>query len=352
MKIQTLSPGLLTTVQDLGRWGFQGQGIPVAGAMDGFALQAGNILVGNERNLAALEITVMGPSLSVLEGEGMVCLTGAELDLRINGQKVPTWTALPVSTGDSITIGGPLGHGSRGYLCISGGIDVPLIMGSRSTYLRAAIGGLEGRSLRKGDIFLSGPNPSLWERCEGFRCPEAIRPVYGTGDPLRVIPGPQDDLFTSEGIETFLRSEYTITNDADRMGYRFEGPSIEHSSGADIVSDAIPLGSIQVPGHGKPIAMLADRQTTGGYTKIAVLATPDIAALAQKLPGEKVHFRIITLAEAIEETKREGKKLSDLSLARATYRSRQAVQTATPGKGVWTLSVEGTSYDVSWEALD
>lgn len=352
MKVQTVSPGLLTTIQDLGRWGFQGQGMPVAGAMDPFALQVGNILVGNAPDLAALEITVMGPGFSVIEGSGMISLTGAELDLRINGKKAPTWTALPVTEGDSITVGGPVGPGSRAYLCFSGGIDVPQVMGSRSTYLRAGIGGFEGRALQKGDVLLSAPNPLLWQGCEGFSCPLELRPAYGKNEPLRVILGPQDDHFTEKGIETFLNSEYTISNDADRMGYRFEGPAIEHLEGADIVSDAIPLGSIQVPGHGNPIAMLADRQTTGGYTKIAVLVTPDIAALAQKLPGHKVRFTAISFAEAIGETRKCLQQLSDLSLARATYRSRKTVKLPASRKGYWTLTVGETSYEVSWEKLD
>ena len=352
MKLQILSPVLLTTVQDLGRWGFQGQGMPVAGAMDPFALQAGNILVGNERGFAALEITVMGPSLSVAEGQGMIALTGAELDMKINGKKCPSWTALRVTEGDRISIGGPTGPGSRAYLCVSGGIDTPPIMGSRSTYLRARLGGFEGRPMAKGAVLPTGTNPPLWHRCEGFcTSPQALG-VEQNHAPLRVIMGPQNDLFTDEGIETFLESEYTISNDADRMGYRFEGPTIAHREGADIVSDAIPLGSIQVPGHGKPIAMLADRQTTGGYTKIGVLVSPDIAALAQKLPGEKVRFRAVSFEEGLETTRLVLLALSKLEEERASFRSQKGIPVTPPTRGQWSVTLENTTYNVTWEEID
>ncbi len=355
MKIQVISPGLMTTVQDLGRWGYQGQGMPVAGAMDTFSLQAGNILVGNSKNMAALEITVMGPSLSISKGEGMLSLTGAELDLKINGQNAPTWTAIHIREGDQIRIGGPLGPGSRAYLCFSGGIEVPPVLGSRSTYLRAGIGGLDGRGLKKDDRLSTGENPVLWQRCEGFEVSPAIRRILApqtSETPLRVVLGPQDDLFTDEGITTFLRSEYTISKDADRMGYRLEGPSVQHKSGADIVSDAIPLGSIQIPGHGKPIAMLADRQTTGGYTKIAVLISPDIAALAQQLPGHKVRFQAVSFAEALSLHRKNIESLAKLEATRASYRSRPVSPSRTSGKGHWNLTLEDASYDIFWEELD
>ena len=352
MKLQVLSPGMLTTIQDLGRWGYQGKGMPVAGAMDGFSLQAGNLLLGNHRNLAALEITVLGPALSVKEGQGVICLSGAELDFHINNEKVPAWTALKVKEGDTLSAGASAGKGARAYLCVSGGFDVPLVMGSRSTYLRAGIGGLEGRPLKKGDILSTGPNVSLWERSEGFICPQNLRPSYGKDEPLRAVMGPQDDLFTKEGIDTFLHSEYTISNNADRMGYRMDGPSVEHAEGADIVSDAIPPGSIQVPGHGQPIVMLADRQTTGGYTKIAVLAKSDIYALSQKLPGQKVHFRSATFEEAIAIAKKEEQKLREIDLARASYRSRCKISVPSLSQGTWSVTINGKSHEVSWELMD
>jgi len=354
MRLEVISGGLLTTVQDLGRWGFQGIGMPVAGAMDSFALQVGNIIVGNDPNAAALEITVMGPTLQVSEGEGVICLAGASLDMRINKEKAPTWTAIRVKAGDKISIGGPTGPGCRAYLCVSGGIDVPVVMGSRSTYLRAHIGGLEGRAIQKQDTLLTGPLPTLWQLCEGFSCPSWIIPPYGQNMPINVILGPQDDYFTSEGIETFLSSEYTITNEADRMGYRLDGPEIEHKSGADIISDAIPLGAIQVPGSKKPVAMLADRQTTGGYTKIAVITTPHIALLAQRLPGEKVSFKKVSFEEAAAALKEGKDKLRALEIERANYRStRKVYRAAAPKSGPthWSININGKNYQVTCEEI-
>jgi biotin-dependent carboxylase-like uncharacterized protein len=352
MKLQVLSPGMLTTIQDLGRWGYQGKGMPVAGAMDGFSLQAGNLLLGNRRNLAALEITVLGPALCVKEGQGVICFSGAELDFHINNEKVPAWTALKVQEGDTISAGASAGKGARAYLCASGGFDVPLVMGSRSTYLRAGIGGLEGRPLKKGDILSTGPNDPLWERSEGFSCPHNLRPSYGRDEPLRAVMGPQDDLFTEQGIDTFLHSEYTISNNADRMGYRMDGPSIEHMEGADIVSDAIPPGSVQVPGHGQPIVMLADRQTTGGYTKIAVLVRSDIHSLSQKISGQKVHFRSVTFEEAVAIARKDEQKLQEINIARASYRSRCKVSVPAFSRGTWSMTINGNSHEISWEEID
>ena len=264
-------PGMLTTVQDGGRWGYQGKGMPVAGAMDLPSFRLGNILAGNDENEGALEVTLLGPTLFVAEGEGMAAVTGADLGFQVNGRPAPMWTAVAVGAGDVLSFSGPR-SGCRAYLCLSGGVDVPPVMESRSTYTRARVGGFQGRALKKGDIVRCGEPLPLWRKCEGLVCPEALRPCYLPDAPLRVVPGPQDDLFTEKGKETFYGSDYAVSNSADRMGYRMDGPEIEHTGAADIISDAIPLGAVQVPGHGKPIVMLADRQTTGGYTKIGVSA--------------------------------------------------------------------------------
>lgn len=362
MKLSVRNPGMLTTVQDLGRWGFQQIGMPVAGAMDADALRIGNLLLGNDDGAAALEITLLGPTLAV-SGDGLVAVTGADLGFRLNNVPAPTWRALRVTTGDTLQFSGPSGKGTRSYLCVSGGIDVPPVMGSRSTYLRAALGGFEGRALKAGDTLGSGTPPALWKRIEGFECPADLRPERDANAPLRVVPGPQEDRFTPEGIETFYNSEYTITNSADRMGYRMEGPVVAHTGAADIVSDAIPLGAIQIPGHGQPIVMLADRQTTGGYTKIGVLCTPDIASLAQRMPGQKARFRRISFEEALDISRAEREKLSRVRQARAAWTTRPEEKTPMRGNaeerlssgvqqagaGSLNLVVNGTGYRVTWE---
>ncbi len=347
-------PGMLTTAQDSGRWSYQGKGMPVAGAMDMQSFRMGNILVGNEENAAALEITLMGPTLTVIEGEAVVVVTGAELGFRVNETPLANWTAVTVRTGDVISFSGPV-SGCRAYLCVSGGFDVPLVMGSRSTYTRARVGGFEGRSLKKGDTIRCAEPPPLWSLCEGLVCPEELRPSRDPDAPLRVIPGPQEDYFTEKGLESFYGTEYTVSNSADRMGYRMEGEQIEHTGVADIISDAIPLGAVQVPGHGQPIVMLADRQTTGGYTKIGVVCSVDTAALSQRLPGAGVRFVRTTVKEAVELARDEARARDELRALRASWRSSPrdtpfAIFGArTSGEAM--LRVDGAEHTVSWEEI-
>ncbi len=271
MSILVEHPGMLTTVQDLGRWGYQAVGMPVAGAMDPLSLRIGNLLLGNPENAAALECTLLGPTLRIEEEKILLALTGADLGMKINGKRVSPWQVLETYRGDRISFDGPQGKGCRGYLCFSGGIEVPLVMESRSTYLRGKLGGFSGRALQKGDALVPGKPGLLWESCAGLECPEKLRPQEPPKNLFRVILGPQEEKFTSRGIETLFSSEYTVSNAADRMGFRLEGPKVEHAEGADIVSDGIPPGAIQVPGHGEPIVMMADRQTTGGYANRGAL---------------------------------------------------------------------------------
>lgn len=359
LRLRVRSGGLLTTVQDLGRWGYQAMGMPVAGAMDPEFFQIANILAGNAPNDAALEVTVLGPTLLV-EGQGAVAVAGADLGFSLNGRKAPLMTNLFVREGDVLSFDGTRGSdtstaggGCRTYLACSGGIDVPVVMGSRSTYLRARIGGFEGRNLKAGDLLCCDEAPPLAERTFDFSCPERLRPHRDLEAPLRAVPGPQDDAFSEEGLRLFFESAYTISEQSDRMGYRLEGPSIPHREGADIVSDAIPLGAVQVPGHGKPIVMLADRQTTGGYTKIAVVATADLAVLAQRMPGQGVHFVRATPEEGARALQERANRLAELLLLRSTYRSRPkaAPLQVSPSSGAWRMTVEGKSYDVSWQEL-
>lgn len=350
------SPGMLTTVQDGGRWGHQGEGMPVAGAVDLQSMRIANILAGNEEDDACLEVSLLGPRLTVAGGEGVAAVGGADLGFQVNGADAPLWTALIVKEGDVLSFSGPR-SGCRAYLAFSGGIDAPLVMESRATYTRAKVGGIEGRALKKGDRLECGALPLLWRRCEGLVCPEELRSVYDFDAPLRTIAGPQEDLFTEEGLKTFYSSEYAISNSADRMGYRMDGPLVEHAGEADIISDAIPLGAVQVPGHGQPIVMLADRQTTGGYTKIGVVCTADVAALAQRLPGQKVRFEKITLQEAVALVREERRKRDELKRVRAAYRSTSGepasvpVPAPPPTKGEALMRVDGVEHRISWEEI-
>ncbi|MDR2137095.1 MAG: biotin-dependent carboxyltransferase family protein [Synergistaceae bacterium] len=355
MKLSIEKPGLFTTVQDLGRRGYQTQGVPVAGAMDSAALCLGNVLLGNEKDPgglepAGLEITVLGPSITVTEGSGCFVVTGAEAGVTKNGTPLPCWTVHRLDAGDTVVFSAPKGGGSRSYFCVSGGIDVPLIMGSRATYTRGKFGGHEGRALKAGDVLVTGEPGTLWADCEGLSCPPRLRPVRDPDAPLRVVPGPQDDLFTEEGLAAFYSSEYVIANSADRMGFRLEGPAIAHKESADIISDAICLGSVQVPGHGQPIVMLADRQTTGGYTKIATVCAVDVENLAQRLPGGKARFEKITVETAVDLLRREENLIEEARRLRAAWRAETGSLVAR--EGVWDVRVDDAPYRVEWERLN
>lgn len=293
--LKTISPGLLTTIQDRGRHGYQAFGMPVAGAVDEYALRIANILVGNPEGAAALEITLLGPKLKVLKATKL-SLTGANLGATINGREFPRWETVAVNRGDEIAFAA-VKSGCRAYLALAGGIDVPEVMGSRSTYLRGKIGGLGGRALKAGDEIGMGPPPEK-NIPIGTRLNPNLISTYDSLIKLRVILGPQDDHFTAVGMDTFLNSQYTVTTEADRMGYRLEGPTIEHVAGGDIISDGIPLGAVQIPGHGLPIVMLADRQTTGGYTKIANVCSVDLSLIGQAKPGDKVRFQVTNVEES------------------------------------------------------
>lgn len=292
---EVVQPGLLTTVQDKGRYGYQQYGVPVSGAMDSYALMVANLLVGNSEGDACLEITVLGPRFRIL-GDTLIAITGADLSPALNNNPLPMWEAVKVCYGDTISFGHPK-SGCRSYLAVAGGIDVPEVMGSRSTYIKSRLGGLEGRSLRPGDRLRSGATRVEFS---ARKLPSQYIFEYQAENELRVILGPQDDYFTERGIQTFLHSEYRISVQADRMGYRLEGPPIEHKAGADIVSDGVPPGAVQVPGDGLPIILLADRQTTGGYIKIATVSTIDLTKLAQTKPGDTVRFLQITEEEAYQ----------------------------------------------------
>lgn len=295
--LEILDPGLLTTVQDRGRYGYQRYGVPVSGAMDQFALRMANLMAGNDQCAAALEATVSGPKIQFHTGT-WIAITGADISPQVDGRPIPMWESLEIEEGSVLDFG-DLRDGMRAYIAVRGGIDVPTVMGSRSTYLKGRFGGLEGRALQAGDILATlPPDP---DAVLPKRLPKNYTaPVYGGIHRLRVVLGPQDHAFDANAISKFLTARYRVHSDSDRMGYMLDGPKIEHIEGADIVSDGNPPGAIQIHGDGIPGILLADRGTTGGYTKIATVISVDISSLAQALPGQSVSFRQVTAEEAQE----------------------------------------------------
>ena len=293
--LEVLSPGLLDTVQDLGRWGHQRSGVPVSGAMDGFSLQVGNLLVGNPRGAAGLEMARSGPKLRAAS-DVMIALCGADLGATIDGTPAPLWKSVAVRAGQVLSFAQSRA-GAWGYLCIAGGIEVPTVLGSRSTCLRGRFGGFDGRALRPGDVLAAGAVP------RGVRAGRFLRPsdvpVYETHAVVRAVPGPQADRFEGPALDTFFSARYTVSRRADRMGYRLEGPGLAAEGGHDILSAGVVPGGVQVPGDGVPIVLLADRQATGGYALIAVVASADLAQLAQLAPGSTLSFSRATVDEAL-----------------------------------------------------
>ncbi len=295
--LKVVDKGFFTTAQDLGRYGYQQYGIPVSGAADNFAHCMANFLVGNEAEEATLEITMMGPRLEVLK-DTLVGFAGFSLAPVINGQEVDSWASYKVYAGDKILFRRKQKKGLRFFMSVAGGIDVPLIMNSRSTYVRGAFGGFEGRNLMTGDVIDSGqyqPEDFIEREVDERQMPAV--PSGGVVE-VRVVMGTEEDYFTDRGIETFLNSVYQVSIQSDRMGYRFEGETIEHKETFQIISDGIAPGGIQVPGNGQPIVMLWDRHAIGGYTKIATVIFPDLDIFAQLVPGNNVKFKAVSTDEA------------------------------------------------------
>lgn len=301
MSVKVVNPGMMTTVQDLGRWGFQKFGMPVCGVCDARSAKIANILVGNKLDEAVIECTIMGPALQFGEDE-VIAVTGGNLTPMVNGAKIPTGTAVAVKAGDTLSFGMPV-SGCRAYIAFAGGLDIKEIMGSKSTCLKAKVGGFEGRKLGRDDeIKLLAPVaelPNMNRR--SISCDFGKRDVYE----VHVIPGPQDDAFTAKGTETFYSETYTVSGEFDRMGIRCEGAAVEHKDGADILSDGIAFGSVQIPGNGQPIIMMADHQTTGGYTKIGTVITYDTSTLGQLKAGDKIKFVKYSVEKAQDLVKTE-----------------------------------------------
>ncbi len=295
--IEVVNPGMYTSVQDLGRRGYEKYGVPVSGSMDDYAHRLANLLVGNREDAAVLEMTILGGTLK-FDTDMHIAITGADMAPIVN-EVTPAgmWRVVQVKRGDVLKFGAA-SKGCRCYMAVSGGFAVETVLGSSATYVRGKFGGYEGRPLKAGDKLETGAGALSSEAIEGRFIPADAVPVYGQEIELRVTLGPQEDAFTREGIGTFFSSVYTVTNEFDRMGYRLEGDKVSHEDSADIISDGIVKGAIQIPGHGNPIIMLADCQTTGGYTKIAHVITTDLRKIAQAKAGDRICFKHVDIEQA------------------------------------------------------
>jgi antagonist of KipI len=293
VSLRIFRPGLFTTVQDLGRPGLGAIGVPASGAMDSFALRAANLLVGNHEGAAGLEFTLSGPEIS-FEEDVAVALVGSRFECKLSGNEVPHEEAFLARAGDILGVGRTL-EGARGYLAVGGGITMPPVLGSLSTFPAGGFGGLDGRALRTGDELSTG-EPSETTRLR--RLERGLRIGYRREATLRVVPGPQEDRFTKAGRETFYRSEYRVSSRSDRIGVRLEGAAVARVSEADLDPEGLVAGAIQIPADGRPILLANDQPTTGGYTKIATVISVDLSVLAQVKPGDSIRFVAVGVEEA------------------------------------------------------
>lgn len=293
-KIKVLHGGMLTTVQDKGRKGYQQYGISTAGVMDEYSYALANALVANPKGEAVLEITYMGPRL-LLEEDMVLAVTGADLTPMVDGVEIPMYQSIRVPSGSTLSFG-TIKKGVRAYLAFGGSIDVPLVGGSKSTLVKSKMGGFHGRPLKAGDELEVMVNP---DAPSGKVLQEQYKPNLLKEHKIGVVLGPQDDYFDEKALaQLFSEQGYRLSNQVDRMGLRLSGTPLQHKKGADILSDATVMGSIQVPQDGLPIILMADRQTTGGYTKIATVIREDLCKLAQLGPGDSISFYELSLQEA------------------------------------------------------
>jgi antagonist of KipI len=318
MSIEVIRPGLSTTIQDIGRYGYQKHGVIVSGAMDPIALRIANLLVGNAESAAGLEVTLVGPKLR-FHKDLLISICGGNLSPSIAGKAIPLWRPIWVRGGSTLDFGRSA-KGCRAYISVAGGIDVPEVLGSQSTYLRARLGGFSGRALKEGDgIELKNPE-GIGQGLTNLLADPSGKEPFTTANwfvkpnelcayddqVVHVISGPEFLDFTLESRKQFFNDEYQITPQSDRMGYRLSGPALELNRPLELISEAVSMGTIQVPTEGQPIILMADRQTTGGYPKIGYVPTVDLPILAQFRPGIKLRFKEITLKDAQQKlVKRE-----------------------------------------------
>ncbi|TQR13741.1 biotin-dependent carboxyltransferase family protein [Psychrobacillus soli] len=310
--VSVLKPGLLTTIQDLGRPMYRTLGVSASGAMDPLSFRLANILVGNEEGEAALEVTLIGPYLQ-FHNDGVIAITGGNLSPKLNGQAVTMWKALRVKQGDELRFGNCV-DGCRAYIAFAGGIDTPEIMGSQSTFIRGNYGGKDGRALKAGDRLPLGISFYGVDDLTGRRIRPADVPDFTTDRPVQFIVGPHEQEFTDESFASFLNKPYTVSNESDRMGYRLQGPILEHVNSPDIISDFITVGTIQVPGSGQPIIHMADCGTSGGYTKIGVITTIDLPYVAQRKPGDNLTFQPVAMKVAQLQLRKQERFIAELRL--------------------------------------
>jgi biotin-dependent carboxylase-like uncharacterized protein len=324
--LRVIAPGLMTTLQDLGRRGYQHLGVPVSGALDPVCLQAANLLAGNAPGIGALEIAYQGPTLAVEADSVRIACAGGQAAVDIlgpdggAGQRLGPFESARLVRGQTLKIGALSGSAIL-YLAVEGGLAVAPVMGSQSTLTRGGIGGFAGRALQAGDI-LPLNRPSAPEREEIMLPPLDLSPPGR----VRVVLGPQDDHFTPAGLATLLASPYTISRASDRMGMRLDGPTLEHSAkGYNIVSDGIAPGSIQVPGNGLPIVLLADRQTTGGYPKAATVISGDLPALGRMMPGATISFAAVDVDTAERAARELARSHTELPSRMVAVARRQTI---------------------------
>lgn len=312
LSIHILKPGLFTTIQDTGRYGFQKYGVITSGAMDRIALRIANLLVGNDENEASFEITLTGPALQFSD-DSIISICGADFLPKMNGERLPMWRPIFIRAGSIVEFSN-VREGCRAYIAVAGGIDVPIVMGSKSTYIRAGIGGFDGRSLKRGDVIDVGAlsNDSI-KLMEGLRkasinafstvnwtIHHTLRKSFERKPLIRFIKGPQFDLFL--GVCEKLEHHYfKVSPQSDRMGYRLLENKLELTERVELYSEAVPFGTIQVPPDGNPIILMADKQTTGGYPVLGVVASVDLSLLAQVKPGDEIKLQEITLEDAENE---------------------------------------------------
>jgi len=300
--LEVIVPGVHTTVQDRGRIGFQDVGVPASGPLDRISFRLANALVGNPGGAPALEMLLQGPTMKVAADSVRVALMGSKSSIEVrsgSGRLISAGQSARLVRDDVFGVAA-LGDSVCAYLAIEGGIDVPPVLGSASTYVRGGIGGIDGRRLRARDRV-----PLKLGRVDVLR-EHALSHAFDLAldQPIRIVLGPQADYFTEDAVQTLLSADYTVSPQADRMGYRLEGPTLAHAKGYNIVSDGIVSGSIQVPGSGKPILLMVDNQTTGGYPKIATVISADIPVVARRKPGRAIRFVAVDVREA-ERLRRE-----------------------------------------------